>query len=206
MGLIMNRKTRRKRIMGLSRLTYDFRYEYYKLIFNAEDIDELKTILSMIETNSNIKKKYYMSLFPRTIGKLCQNDWCISSSFGLDLLLKYCAYVFRKHKEELDEFISLKSEFEKKLCLGEYNNCLNILNKIEELFGYSLWGIVKKLAIINKLYGFEELKRYTSKINDEKINNNIIIKTIIDFQSLFAEENTNYATYKKKVDGLKNVL
>lgn len=192
--------------MGLSRLTYDFRYGYHKLIFNAEDIDELKTILSMIETNSNIKKKYYMTLFPRTIGKLCQNDWCINSSFGLDLLLKYCAYVFRKHKEELDEFMSLKSEFEKKLCLGEYNNCLNILNKIEELFGYSLWGIVKKLAIINKLYGFEELKRYTSMINDEKINNNIIIKTIIDFQSLFAEENTNYAIYKKKVDGLKNVL
>ena len=202
----MNRKTRRRRIIELAHLTSDFRYMYFNLIFDVEDIEELKTVLSMIETNSSIKKKYNLALFPRTIRRLCQNDWHFSSSFGIDLLLKYCIFVFEKHKVELDEFLNLKSEFEKKLCLGSYKNCLDILNEIENKFGYSLWGIVKKLAIINSLYGFEELKRYTSKVNDEKINNNIIIRTIIDFLSLFAETNTNYSSYKKKVDGLKNII
>ena len=200
----MNREQKRKFVADLMRDNCSFKQKYHQFILNLPDKD-IEENLSYLNNNSKIRKKYNSLLFPKTLKRLSNTDWYLSSAIDTEKIVLFCNHVLNNYSNSIDKYLNLKSTLEDSLCAKEYYKSLDIINKIEEEFGYSVWVLLKRITIIELLYGFEEHKRYVSKLH-EKLNNNLLIGTILDLHSLFTEHKTNYSTYKKKTESLKGSL
>ena len=53
------------------------------------------------------------------------------------------------------------------------NHVFNILNKIEESFGHSIWLIKNKIALLQLAQGLEEQKKYAQSIRKELKNGSL---------------------------------
>ena len=62
--------------------------------------------------------------------------------------LLWAKHILQFHFESISNFVELSNEYSSNLLIGEYESCFNILNKIEESFGHSIWLIKNKIALL----------------------------------------------------------
>jgi len=76
--------------------------------------------------------------------------------------------------EELNRFTELRTRFSESLLSGEYDRAEKILVAIESEFGWSIWAIENRIALLSTAAGLEKQKEFSSRI----VGNNDAASTV----------------------------
>lgn len=200
----MNRETRRKNLFAFAKEKNSYKNKLYKIIFHAEE-DDISRIIKVIKCNPSMSLRMKRILFPSTIKEMCSTKIVVNMTINFDYLRKYYLAIFHEYMENISEFIELKNQYEKFLFSEKYDDALKVIDKIEEREGLSVWSISKKMFLYEKIEGLEKHKKYLSDILCQT-NNYIFLNTLFELESYFAEENTSYTAYKKRIENYNDVL
>lgn len=200
----MNRKYRRKYLFEFAKEKTNYKNKFYKIIFHA-DGEDIFRIIRAVSNNSSMKMRIEKILFPKTIHDMCSNKIVINTELDVSYLRSYYLRIFCRYKENIENYVNMKNQYEKFLFSEQYIEALNIINNIEEKMGISVWSISKKMYLYDKIYGLEMHKRYLSELQNNA-NNNLILSTLFELESYFAESNTSYSAYKKRLEGYNDIL
>ena len=200
----MNREHRRKYLFQFAKDTINYKNKFYKIIFHAEE-DDIYRIMRVVGNNSSMRARMERILFPRTIHDMCSNKIVINTEINMEYLRSYYIKVFSEYSSYIERYILLKEQYEKYLFSEQYREALHIIDSIEEQLGLSVWSISKKMLLFDKIEGLEKHKRYLSELQS-KADNNIILSTLFELESYFAESNTSYSAYKKRLESYNDIL
>ena len=200
----MNREYRRKYLFDFAKEKITYKNKFYKIVFFSEE-DDISRILRTVDNNISMKKRMDKILFPQSIQDMCSKKLVLNSDIQIDFLRKYYMSIFNKYIYKIEKYVELKTEFEKHLFLQEYELALNVLTEIEAEVGLSVWSISKKMLLYEKIYGLEKNKKYLDEIQTQA-SDNIMLNTLFELESYFAEENTSYTSFKKKIDSYNEDL
>lgn len=200
----MNREHRRKYLFEFAKDKINYKNKFYKIIFHAEE-DDIYRIMRVVGNNSSMRARMERILFPRTIHDMCSNKIVINTEINMEYLRSYYIKVFSEYSSYIERYILLKEQYEKYLFSEQYREALHIIDSIEEQLGLSVWSISKKMLLFDKIEGLEKHKRYLSELQS-KADNNIILSTLFELESYFAESNTSYSAYKKRLESYNDIL
>lgn len=200
----MNREHRRKYLFEFAKDKINYKNKFYKIIFQAEE-DDIYRIMRVVGNNSSMRARMERILFPRTIHDMCSNKIVINTEINMEYLRSYYIKVFSEYSSYIERYILLKEQYEKYLFSEQYREALHIIDSIEEQLGLSVWSISKKMLLFDKIEGLEKHKRYLSELQS-KADNNIILSTLFELESYFAESNTSYSAYKKRLESYNDIL
>lgn len=68
---------------------------------------------------------------------------------------------------KINEFRKLNEEIETFFISGNYTECINLIDKVNSTFGYSLWSIQLRICVENYYNGLEAQKKYTSEVRSQ---------------------------------------
>lgn len=200
----MNREHRRKYLFEFAKDKINYKNKFYKIIFHAEE-DDIYRIMRVVGNNSSMRARMERILFPRTIHDMCSNKIVINTEINMEYLRSYYIKVFSEYSSYIERYILLKEQYEKYLFSEQYREALHIIDSIEEQLGLSVWSISKKMLLFDKIEGLEKHKRYLSELQS-KADSNIILSTLFELESYFAEANTSYSAYKKRLESYNDIL
>lgn len=200
----MNRKYRRKYLFEFAKEKTNYKNKFYNIVFHAEK-DDIFRIIRTVSNNSSMKMRVEKILFPKTIHDMCSNRIVINTELDVDYLRSYCIRIFCEYKQYIESYIDMKNQYEKFLFSEQYAEALHVINNIEEKMGLSVWSISKRMYLYDKIYGLEKHKRYLSELQNN-VNNNILLSTLFELESYFAESNTSYSAYKKRLESYNDIL
>ena len=131
--------------------------------------------------------------FPPTLRAL-RRETRILLPLGFANEIMWSAVVLRGHSKRLADFRTASKRFENNLLSGDYDGANSDLNEIDHAFGYSLWSIEARLALLQSWKGLEAQKAFASEIKESEGS---------DFVGFFAyvisqrnEETTNPHRFK----------
>ncbi|MEW8339379.1 MAG: hypothetical protein AB2708_05975, partial [Candidatus Thiodiazotropha taylori] len=101
----------------------------------------------------------------------------------------WAAYRLRVHKQKLNEFILLSSEYEKEFTNSRFSASNEILKTIQNKFGLSFWLIENKIALLQIWKGLEAQKSYVEKVIEE--SNSGLVPYIAQYSSQRNEESVS---------------
>src|SRR5579872_3454501 len=78
----------------------------------------------------------------------------------------WCSLVLSHHTMRLAEFCSQSQIFETHLLSGNYEEAESDLNEIEGRFGYSLWSIESRFALLQLWKGLEGQKAFAGSLKE----------------------------------------
>lgn len=200
----MNREHRRKYLFEFAKEKTNYKNIFYKIVFHAEE-DDIFRIIRMVSNNSSMKIRMEKILFPKTIYDMCNNKIVINTELEIDYLRSYYIRVFNEYREKIESYVDKKNQYEKFLFSEQYEEALRVINSIENELGLSVWCISKKMYLYDKIYGLERHKRYLSELQNNA-NNNVLLSTLFELESYFAESNTSYSAYKKRFESYNEML
>ncbi len=200
----MNRQQRRNYLFDFAKQKIDYKNKFYKIIFFLET-DDISRILRTIDNNKAMKQKLDKILFPQHINEMCSEKLVLNIDIEIDSLRQYYVYIFKKNITKIEKYLKYKSEFEKYFFQGKYADAMDFLNRIESEIGLSVWGISKKMFLFEKLDSLEKHKKYLNEIQIQA-NDNILLNTLFELESYFAESNTSYLSFKKGLDSYNEIL
>ena len=200
----MNREYRRKYLFEFAKEKTNYKNKFYKIVFHAEE-DDIFRIIRTVSNNSSMKKRMEKILFPKSIYDMCNNKIVINAELEIDYLRSYYIKVFAEYREKIESYVDMKNRYEKFLFSEQYEEALLVINNIENEMGLSVWSISKKMYLYDKIYGLERHKRYLSELQNNA-NNNILLSTLFELESYFAESNTSYSAYKKRLESYNEIL
>lgn len=159
------------------------RISKYIPLFNRTDINKIiliSDILSKLTYDEIVllKKKVpklFHGLFKVKYLRRCSYSEVASSGSYIqkgDDIIEYfgtLAYIFEQHKDILNLFVGLLSQFEKHFLLGDFNKCLDILHEINDRVSYSYWGADIEIKLSRLITG---LPGATTKHNEIFAENN----------------------------------
>ena len=200
----MNREYRRKYLFEFAKERKNYKNKFYNIVFHADE-DDIFRIIRTVINNSSMKMRIEKILFPKNIHDMCSNKIVINTDLDVDYLRSYYIRIFCEYKEYIENYIDMKNKYEKFLFSERYAEALHVINNIEEKMGLSVWSISKRMYLYDKVYGLERHKRYLSELQNNA-NNNILLSTLFELESYFAESNTSYSAYKKRLEGYNDIL
>lgn len=200
----MNRKQRRKYLFDFAKEKIGYKNKFYKMIYFVET-DDMDRILRTIDNNKSMKQKLYKILFPQHINEMCNEKLVFNKDIKIDSLRQYYVYIFKKNITKIEKYLTYKLEFEKYFFQGKYIDAMDFLNRIESEIGLSVWGISKKMFLFEKLDSLEKHKKYLNEIQVQA-NDDILLNTLFELESYFAESNTSYLSFKKVLDSYNEIL
>jgi hypothetical protein len=107
--------------------------------------------------------------FPRPFPKLIAQFKVVppTSSTSTDRELRWASAYLDLWVTPITRFVSMSRSFRCALLMGNYDNAKIFLNEIEEEFGYSIWLIKNRIALIQIASGLDAHKQYVSQLKAE---------------------------------------
>ncbi|MGG7175685.1 hypothetical protein ACQPV1_20630 [Clostridium neonatale] len=170
-------------------LKYDYTYSDIKYI--------LKNVKKI---NASYYKKAFGNLLPKKYSDLMGNHSTFLRKNNLEKEIIWQAIMIEEFHNEINKFLRYKSEFEKKLLYGEYNDAIKILDQVESNICVSLWSIENRLIIEDLSNGIEANKNEFSRIASFEDNN--LLKAIIQLISTRVEDSMSTNRYKNFINKL----
>lgn len=163
-----------------------------------------------LESTETIKK-YSNALFREPffkktiIGKCCPSAIMDIGSCGnmpvlsdFEKALIWTILGFSAKVDQLNKFLQFRSRYDQAFILGKYGECLQILDESHSLFGYSLWEIKNRIAVLSELEGLESQRTYANTTR-EKLQSGGIPAYLVTCASKQCERNVSVSTYLKDV-------
>ena len=200
----MNREYRRKYLFEFAKEKTNYKNKFYNIVFHAAESDIFR-IIRTVSNNPSMKMRIEKILFPKNIRDMSSNKIVINTDLDVGYLRSYYIRIFCEYKEYIENYIDMKKQYEKFIFSEQYAEALHVIDNIEEKMGLSVWSISKRMYLYDKVYGLERHKRYLSELQNNA-NNNILLSTLFELESYFAESNTSYSAYKKRLEGYNDIL
>lgn len=188
------------------------------VLFNISNIGKNKKInttisyakgaLSINEINEYIDKllkipylnreEILKSPFPKKIEELGQKRVYFSSGDVEKELVWNSRFIFH-YSREINQFIEQRDLFNRLILLGFYEHANDILNNIEEKFGFSYWLIENKIFLLQELFGLEKHKEYLHSIKKDDSKVSVFVKYFASYISIKMEENVSVEKYNLRI-------
>lgn len=144
-------------------------------LFNDRSYDKIKHLdLDFKEFNERFTKSDNIkNLFIKTIGIFPSNEKNIgktrifSYAKSLKKEIEWAFLLLKLNKSKVNTFITLENDLFKEILFGNYDEALNILEKINKLVSHSQWSIFMKMTILYLKKDLVTLKKYTDYLLNE---------------------------------------
>lgn len=174
-------------------------YNKYGVIYKIKEkwgIGKIKKNFSKLANDKKYKDIVLPSLFPKEASIISKPIYM--QELPLSNQMIWAANVIYFYRKEINMFISLKNKFENNLLFSEYEEAIEILEKIKKKFGVSYWYYYSKLLV----YEYKNIEKYDESIVKgiyEEFDNNIIGKVIIEQFDERLKINVSYNQFKKNI-------
>ena len=135
-------------------------------LFNCESEE---TILK--HSNALCNEHFFRSAvigkcFPATIAEMgkCGN---LPRFNNLRKTLGWYALALCAEAQKIEEFLTLRDQFDYAFLCGQYDQCLALLDISRQKFGRSFWEIKSQIAVLSETEGLEAQRKYANSIIDE---------------------------------------
>lgn len=136
--------------------------------------------------------------FPESLSEMKKGVPAIYMLEAQDELI-WTAAVLSVFKEKLCGFMMVKKQFEGAFLDSRFEEALEILFRIEQTYGLSIWLLKNKICVLQLLYGLKEQKDYLEKIVNTEFFS--VHGALVSYHtSLRSEENVTFAEMESELD------
>ncbi|MBU5611677.1 ATP-binding protein [Geomonas azotofigens] len=162
----------------LRNLIFTFKYDF--------DLKSYEKAMQDIKVLNANKERLFANPLPKTYLDIRSSE-ILPYSASLKVELDWCVFSILQHKEELIQFLKLKSIFEHALISGDYGQAQSTLDYINSNVGHSIWSLESKF-ILNEFTGgiTKNLEFLTELCTD---GTDVILLLLSDFYSRKCEKN-----------------
>lgn len=215
-------------ILGNRKLTIANQINQIKLNINAGEYREALNLHPLF--NKTLKSHPF---FKNITDIYLKEPFSFTKDFKKEF--KWVSNILESYYDEINSFFELKNIFENHIILDEFDKALEIIKKVEDLFGISLWSIEATLIIEEKVNGSESnwnlLTKYLNEINNsiyeftinatsKRIESKLSYESFLNqfqndidsinadgiIEDFFVFKNFNIANYEYKYTDLESVL
>lgn len=170
--------------------------DYIEYFMNHFQVTFIKNKFDEFMQIPLIKSKTHSRYFPINIESLKKSEFIEYAN--LEKTLFWNALVIRHYSKSINKFIEFRNVFSFHLLLGEYEIADKVLDQICSEFGYSLWWIENKLALLEEIGGLKKQKEFTNTIlKNETIEG--IVRYLTYFYSMRAEFSISVDKYDQTI-------
>jgi hypothetical protein len=157
----------------------------------AAPLETIPRLFVEIASNPRYQLHIFGNPFPREFHELGTNPLQNSESLERELLWTSLKVAF--FTKEISHFIALEGDFRGALLSRNYQQGFEILTKIEQEFGISLWLIENRLVLLELASGIEAQKEYASKAGATE---NGLLNNLVQQFSGRIERGVSFDTWK----------
>jgi hypothetical protein len=132
----------------------------------------------------------------RTLADLCSD---IPFHLNLDSEFAWAKNILETSILELNNFVTLSEKYSDYLLSGNYQEASQKLDEIEETFGFSIWLIKNRIALLQLSEGLESQKRFTQEIKNG-LKNGSMPKYLVYWISIRNEEQTSVSRFTTQIN------
>ena len=132
----------------------------------------------------------YKSLWPSRKSIVIMDD--------LDSGMRWITTILVEKSNLLKRYISILSEYEVYLTSNNFDKALTTLDTIEATIGVSIWEIEARIALLQRIHGLEEQKKYCDHIQSEAPGS--LPAFIAHYTSERNETTVSFARYSKRIE------
>lgn len=129
-------------------------------------IAELPTLITWLPSVRRNGRGVFQNHFPAGITDLRRH--APLEPVSLEREVVWARLILQQHGERLSRFVDASTEYASELVQGHYEECRVILDGIEQRFGYSLWSIETRVALLQLAEGLEAQKAYVAQVAEER--------------------------------------
>jgi len=115
--------------------------------------------------------------------------------------IKWCTSYLSYFDDLLTHFIDAREDFNYNILLGNYNIAEDILDGLQNSFGFSLWGIKSRLLLYQEKKGLEKQKELSKHIREKALDKSFV-QAISYYNSLKNEPNVSPGGFSQEMDDL----
>ncbi|WP_044214522.1 hypothetical protein, partial [Saccharicrinis fermentans] len=182
------------------RLLYDKRINKYDLVKELKESSDIELINKVLRQNRShplIKNILSINSLPKSYEEISLRK-SIGFTHSFESEINWQLIHFEKHADLINDFIGLKTDFDKLMLLGKYQEAEEILNTIEKDICYSNWSLENKFLLKEHKDGVKENWGILSEIN--KMNLQPMTAILADNFSKRAEKKISYFRFKNLLD------
>lgn len=195
-----------KKVDPRKRMDYKISNFYYDIqqMVNGWNLIDLKEAISYIlKTNSKTFSWLKKQLCPPDYSFLNFGKF-ISTKGNVEKLLNWYAIILESNAKLINAYLIEKAKFESSFINGEYEKAEQLLNRIDQMFGCSLWGLDNRFALYEYVGGLEKNKEFlasiTASVSDIWVN---ICAELFSFKS---EKSVNNRQYVHRIDNFLDAM
>lgn len=133
---------------------------------------DLEMFVSWLPTVSRGARGILSGLFPTSLSDLCHSG--AFEAVNVEREIAWAAAVIRQNATRISSFVEISELYEKALLTGETEECSKILSKIDLNFGFSLWSIETRFALLQVAEGLEAQKEFLATIRSSRTRQDIV--------------------------------
>jgi hypothetical protein len=188
-----------KRFKSLIYKSNNNKIDLLNILKSQYSFQQIKNIIPEIISHPLANKFIYGTALPKTYAEL--NTGIYSLTSDLEHELNWNLFSITKYRNEINKFLSEKTQFENELLLGKYSKANQTLSKISKIC-HSNWELENRFLIEELQGGLEKNKEFLSKINEDNIDS--LLALIIHFYSNRAEKKISFTRYSALVNAYIN--
>lgn len=135
-------------------------------LFNCESEDTILKHSNALCKESFFRNAVVGKCFPSTVADMgkCGN---LPQFNNLRKTLGWYVLGLCAKSKEIQEFLSLREQFDYAYLGGQYDQCLVLLELSRQKFGRSFWEIKSQIAVLSEKEGLESQRKYANRVLDE---------------------------------------
>lgn len=165
--------------------------------FQTNDFRRVKRYAPELCKESPFQKAISGTLFPGSVAELGRCS-AMPNFDDLDRTLLWYTLVLKANADIINHFLDQKAKFDHMFLLGQYDECLVLLDECHRQFGWSLWEIQNRIAVLNEYKGLNAQKQYM-KSTLKKAEVGTIMYYLVDSFSRQCERNVSVHTYLNSI-------
>lgn len=162
-----------------------------------ESLPTVKKYASALCNEAFFRKIISGPCFPSKISSLavCSN---MPYYAELDRTLLWFVLSLKVNATQINDFLAIRNQFDRALLLGNYNQCFDLLDNCHQLFGWSMWEIRNRIAVLSEHEGIDAQKQYTKTLLSE-LSPGSVPYYLVGCFSKQCERNMSVDTYLKHI-------
>jgi hypothetical protein len=131
---------------------------------NSSAVGTYAELIRLIKTHPTLRRGAFNPEYPESPQQLETVPVLVRTSTEREF--RWAGAYLAPHLEKLAIFAGLSTEFQQALLLGDYATCNQVLDSVEGNFGYSLWLIKNKIALLQVSQGLDAQKQYANFVRE----------------------------------------
>lgn len=132
-------------------------------LFATEPPNNILSNLDLLQSDPFLRNIIIGKPFPSQVDNI-ETSGRMPRFYNLDQSLCWYTLALCMQANDVNRFLEIRSKVDHAFLIGDYEQCLNYLDDCHSSFGFSLWEIKKRIAVISEMEGDEFQRAYADKI------------------------------------------